>query len=448
VSTALTAFGQGTPGHLAAKRIYTQYPAAQIDFGAPTAGSTAATLDITATGSPSSDNAVEFSIMGRVIDVPWFASESADTFKTRAISYISAQVDNLSVTPSSGGSGITRLTFKVTGKIGNDCLVKAALVNAATSTEAVSGAATLTPLAGGTTDPDFTNIATAAGGKEYHYILLCVSNADAALASSSANAKRVRNIMNNLNTGLSAKLQQAIIGSTGSEASAKAGAVNVDSPIVQHINAPNALSLPCELGARELGGRLAAISLDPAANRIGEVLDDIFGSPNVIADNPAQATTEDAIGNGVTFVGYTASGDPFVIRPVTTYSVDANGATDRRCLDTQNVDGAYIVVRDIRDNIGAAFPKAKISKDAPSNSDPDVVEGVVEERDVKSWVVGRLRAWATAGVIVRERLEAAILDGSLVVQVDPADETQVNIVIPFKIVKGLAKIGVVGQRFN
>jgi phage tail sheath gpL-like len=445
--TASTAFGPGSPGHLAAIQVYNKNPGAVIDFGAPTAGATASTLNLTASGVPTSDTSVNFLIAGRSIDVLWFASETADTFKARAITYINARNNDVPVIASSGGTGVVTLTGKVLGNISLDIKVKAALNATVTGTEAITGG-TLAALAGGTTDPDFTLITGAAAGTEYHYILLCLSNTDAVLTSASANAKRVRNIINNLNFGLNAKLQMFVVGSTASVASTKAGSVASNADVGEWIVAPNMLSLPCELGAREVAGRLAAVSIDPAANRIGEILDGLYPPLVIQAERVTTPTSEDALGNGVSIVSYNQSGDPFLIRAVTSYSVDSAGAADRRLLDTQNVDASYIVTRDIRDNLPKQFPNAKITKDAPSDSDPDPVEGVLEERDIKSWVVGRLRTWVTLGVLDRTKLETAITDGSLIVQVDPSDETQVDYVLPFKIVKGLAKHSVVAQRFN
>ncbi|HEX4334697.1 MAG TPA: hypothetical protein VH062_02220 [Polyangiaceae bacterium] len=448
-ATASLAYGSGSVGHLAAKQIYRKYPTAVVDFGAPTAGTGSATLSITASGSPVADQSVNWLIAGRSIDVPWLAGQSADTFKANAIATISSKTTDLPLTASSGGTGVTTLTFKVTGNNGNDCKVRVKLNAAQNGTEAVAGAATLTALSGGSSDPDYTAIATAAGGKEYHYIVPCLSNVDAQSASGTANAKRIRTIMGNVGSGLNAKLQQCIIASTGALSATKVGAIGLNSPLFEDVDVPNALSLPCEISGREAGARLAVVSIDPAGNRIGEVLDGIYGSIDPITDNPVLATSEDALGNGVSLVAYNVSGDPVLIRPITTYSLDASGGADRRCLDVQNVDGAFIVVRDIRDNLPLVFPRAKIMRDVPPDGDPPDIEGVIEERDVRAWVVSRIRqVWVKKGVVQLQAFEAAVADGSLIVAVDDGDETQVNLVIPFKIVKPLAKFGVVGQRFN
>lgn len=444
--SAATAFGIGTPGHLTAKQIYTLDPSAEIDFGAPTAGAGTATLNVTASGSPTGNTSVHFDIAGREWDVEWNAGETADTFKTRAIASITQRTQDLPVTAVSGGVGIITINAKVTGNISNDIRVKAALNLAVTGTEAMAGALTHTSLAGGTTEPDFTTILANAAGKEYAYIVPCLSNADAETTGGSSNVARVVTHIVNNQTGLNAKLQQAIVASTSAtHTAAKAAAINRNKAELEFVFGFFARSLPCELAGREAGGRLKATSIDPAANRIGEEYTGVYGSPNVIADTPTDSELEDALTNGLSMLSFTPQGKLYIVRPITTYSQDTSGGADRRLLDTQNVDATYAVARDIRSALPAEFPQAKISKDIPPGEEPPP-EGVVEERDIKGFVIGRLRFWARSGVILRAKLDAAIADGSLIVRVNPTDPSQVDIVIPINIVPPLAKFGVVVQR--
>ena len=88
---------------------------------------------------------------------------------------------------------------------------------------------------------------------------------------------------------------------------------------------------------------------------------------------------------------------------------------------------------------------AKITKDIAPGEDPPP-KGVIEERDIKAFVISRLRFWQTQGVITKQSLDTAINGGTLIVEVNAQDETQVDIVLPFSIVPPLAKFGVVVQR--
>ena len=447
--SAATAFGTGTPGHLAAKLLYAKFPAAVVDFVAATAGAGSATLNVTLSGSVSSNNAIDWDIMGREFQVSWLVGETADAVKTKCINAINQRTDELAVTATSGGTGIVTLTAKLAGNWGEDILVRAKLNLTQTGTEAVAGAATHTPLAGATTDPDLTNALALMVGREYHFILPCLSNQDIANTATANNLSRVVAHIDAYDQGLGAKLQQVVAGFTGTIAQGIASTVHANggknATFGEVICCVAGRGLPCELGGREVGGRLAAEMDDPAANRIGELLDGYIGAFDKVAEQPTLAESESALGGGLALVGYTAQDLEVLIRPVTTHSQTSAGGPDRRLLDVQNVSATYIVARDLRDNLPLEFPKAKITKDTLPGEDPPP-KGVIEERDIKGWIISRLRFWQVEGVVTQASVDASIADGTLIVEVNASDATQVDIVVPFKIVPPLAKFGVVVQR--
>lgn len=446
--SAQTAFGIGTAPALAAKLIYDTFPAAVVDFISPAAGAGVATLDVTLSGAPTTNNSVLCDVMGREFEVGWLTGETADDVKDKIIDAINQRTAELACVASDGGVGVVTIDSKVAGNIGNDIKVQFILGAAQSGTEAVD-TNTPTPLAGGTTDPDFTNALAALEGQEYAYILPCLSNTDIANIATANNASRVIAHINNFNTGLNAKLEQMVVGITTTIAEATASSVAANScgndPTGELVLCINGRGLPSELAGREVGGWLLGLSTDPAVNRIDELMTGYIGAKDKIADNPTVAQSETAIGNGVALVGYTAQGQERMLRPVTTHSQDATGAPDRRLLDAQNVAATYIVARDMRSALPAEFPNAKLSKDTEPGEDPPP-RGVIEERDIKQFVISRLRFWQTQGVITKQSLDTAINGGTLIVEVDPQDATQVNIVLPFSIVQPLAKFGVVVQR--
>jgi phage tail sheath gpL-like len=443
--SAAVAWGQGTLGHLAAKQLYGALKTAVVDFGAPTAGAGAATTNVTFSGAPAANNAVEGLIMGRVYQVAWLLGETASDVRNKWVTMVNSHSDDLLVTASNGATGVMALTSKVLGNPGNDVTIKFRLVNPATGTEAVTPT-TLTPLAGGTTDADFTNILDAAQGREYHVIVTCLSNADAHVTATTSNAERALTHIATYNEGLDAKLQQLIYASTGSLSNATAAAVARNLGYAQHVLCINAGSLPCEFAGAEAGSRLAAIGIDPAANRIGVILSrTLYGSSDVTNDKPTPSQVESAIGSGLSIISYSPIEDLIDVRPVTTYSQNSVGGPDRRLLDTQNVDASYIIARDLRDTLPAEFPQAKIQKDTPAGGEPPPA-GVIEERDVRAFVISRMLAWAKSGVILRSALDEAIADETLVVEVNDDDPSQVDILVPLKVIPPLAKFGVVVNR--
>lgn len=447
--TAATGFGGGTPAHLAAVKLYARYPQAQVDFVGVTPGAGLATLDLTFTGTPTGNNAVDLDVMGREFSVGWLTAETPDEVKANVIAAINERADDLFVIASDGGVGVVTIDAKATGNEGNDVKVTAALNAAATGTEAVAGAATPTNLVGGTTDPDYATGLSSIDGKEYARILTCLSNTDVANTATKNNFGDTIDHINLLNTGLNAFLQEATCGLTTTIAAGVAASVNANgaanSEIGEMITCVNGRGLPAELAGAEVGGWLAATSLDPAANRIGEDFSDYIGAVDVAADRPSVSQSEQAIGGGLSLISYTAQDQEALARAVTTHSQTATGAPDRRLLDIQNVSATYVVSRDIRDALPLAFPNAKITKDTAAGDDPPP-KGVVEERDVKAWVINRLRTWQVRGVVLQSSLDTAIANGTLIVEVSDEDSTQVNIVLPFSIVPPLAKFGVVAQR--
>jgi|GEM_PF-2833506 len=448
-SSASVAFGPGTPAHLAAKKLYGRFQAGVVDFIAVTAGAGLATLDLTLTGVPTSNNAIDFDIMGREFQIAWLVGESVDDVKAKVIAKILELTNDLFATAVSGGVGVVEINAKTTGNEGEDIKVQAKLANPASGSEAIAGALVPTPLAGATTDPDYTTALSNLAGEEYHFIVPCMSNADITNIITKSNLSKTVDHINSLNTGLEAKLQLVIGACSTTSGAAVAASVDANGGQNEGFGelplCINGRGLPAELAGLEAGGRLAAESLDPAANRIGEQMNEYIGAVDKIADKPGLSESETTLGGGVTLISYTSQRLEVLVRPVTTHSQDSAGGPDRRLLDVQNVSATYIVARDIRSALPAEFQGAKITKDTPIGEDPPP-KGLIEERDIKAFVISRLRFWQREAVVTQASLDAAIADGSLIVQVNPSDSTQVDIVLPFSIVQPLAKTGVVVQR--
>lgn len=448
-----TLLGLGTPGHLAAKRAFEEYGLLSLDVIAPTVsvGATATGI-IEFASSPTSARTVTAKIMGREVVTSWLAGETAIQGAAKLKDAINAQTDELCVTatnPANPDDDQVLLTFKVPGPMGNDCKYSVVLTDGAGGTATAAGAklglgsgATL-----GTTEPSFATALLTIQGKEYDYILPCVSNADAELGTSSSNPGRVATYINNNDSGFNAKLQQEVVGLSGNGLSAaKTGAAAImgQGPgISQYIFCNNGQSLPCELGGLELGARVREESADPAANRINMIYrGQFYGAADLSADALTDVQVEDALQSGVTPVTYDASGNERPSRPITTYFKDSAGNPDDRILDTSRVTGTYAVAKDLRIAIPREFEGAKLSKDLLPGDD-ELPEGVVEERDVKSFVNYRVRFFIARGVVQRAKYEAALADGTFLVRVNPSDPGQCDIVLPLSIVPPLAKFSLV-----
>jgi phage tail sheath gpL-like len=433
--------GEGNPGHLAAKRLFEHYNLASVDVLAPTpSAGAAATATQTFTGPATTNGTVRFRIHGRVIDVPWLSGESATTFAARAALAINALSADLFVTVAAD-VGDLDYTAKALGPWGNDVLINASII------EGASGAAvSVNPsaLTGGTTEPNFTTALTNVDTREYRIIIACLSNADATLATSSSNADRLKTHINALNTGNQAKLQVGLVGHTGTTTNVKGGAVNRNEVAFEYIYGQTFEDLPCELAGAEAGDTLAEITVMPNANRIGRKLN-LYGPRDTAASKLTAAEVEDLLNNGVTPIDIELNTDElFVVRPITTHSLDG-GTPDYRCLDLSDVHGVYTVSQDIRTAVSQEFRGASISPDQPPNSDP-LPTHVVELKDVRAFHLGRLELWADRGVINRTQLRADVANDEFIFEINAADATQVDTLLPYSIIKPVAKFSNVTRK--
>jgi phage tail sheath gpL-like len=443
--SAVTAFGTGTLGHLASKIIYAKHAPAVVDAISPIAGSGSATLQLTATGAPSgSASTFDIGVIGRTGEVVWEVGETPTQFMAKCLNWVNERSDDLPCNAAAGAAGVGDFTSTVAGNIGNDIQMKVA-IRTQTGTEAVAGATDWTNFSGGSSDPDFTNALAALAGREYHFILGCLSNADAGNIASSSNADKIYGHINSYNTGKDAKLQQGVVGFSGALATAIAATPHANgfnnAEWMQMPYCLNGLSMPAEFGARLLVERLSAIVLDPAANIIGNTMDLVYGSKDKINDKPTASESEQALGAGVSLFSYNAQDQEVLVRSITAHSQTGAGAPDRRLLDTQNVDAAYIIARDLRDNLPLEFANAKLAEDNEAPTTP-LPPGVVQPRDIKAYIVSRLRFWVAQGVADGDALDDSLDNNELIVEINASDPTQVDIVVPTKILQPLAKMGV------
>lgn len=441
-----TLAGTGTTGHLAAVALFRAHGLALVDFIAPAASGGAV-----ATGTFTFDDATPITVAQTVtmwvkgveVEIAWLVGETDIQAATKAVAAINALTDKLPVTAANGGGtlAVVTLTAKVAGPWANDIRIRSEL-SEGTGGAIAASAATMT---GGTTEPDFSTALSNVAGQEYDFIIACVSNADAQSASATSNPGRVKTHIDNYDSGNNAKLQQAIVGLTGALADAETGSVGRNYGPMQYIFCLNGESLGCEWAGWECGRRLRAETEDPAVNRIGDPIEGLFGAADLVADAPTDAEVEEALAAGISIISYDAQGDPFMVRPITTYSEDSGGNTDRRLLDVSGVSGTYAFAKHLRTVIPQEFAGAKLSVDLADTDEPPP-PGVVQERDIKAFIIGEYRVFTGRGILRRDTLEEVLDDGTLVVQVNDTDETQVDIVIPVAVVKPLAKIGTYVQR--
>jgi phage tail sheath gpL-like len=437
-----TALGAGTPGHLASKRFFQRYPLGSLDVIAPTASAgAAATGTQTFTGPATENSTIRFRIHGRQIDVAWLNGEAATTFVTRAVATINQQAADLFVTASDATGGSILFTAKVAGPWGNDVRLWAGIIEGGGGIAVTVNPANCT---GGTTEPTFATALTTVSTREYRRIIPCISNADAADTSSSSNAERLANHINTFETGSAALLQVGVVGVTGTTSNAKAGAIDRNNEAMQYVLGRSWDDLPCELAAAEAGDALRWASVRANYNRIGNT-HELYGPRDVVTNKLSATEIEDLLSNGVTPLDIDSlTGVPYLVAPITTHST-SGGAPDYRAYHLSDTDAMYSVFGDLRTAVPQEFKNSSISPDLPAGGDP-LPEGVVERRDVEAFIVSRLRGQVRAGVVQGPALDQSVQAGELQVTIDELDESQVNIFVPTKIIKPLAKFGMYASK--
>lgn len=439
-----TLAGPGGLAHLAATRLFEEYPTATLDciFMADASGNSAAgTITFDATTPVSSAQTVTTKIAGYEFTIVWNAAETAIVAATRLVAKIGTLSKFLPVTAANGGGTLAAvtLTFKQKGKAGLDCKYSVAL------SEGIGGAATAAAaaLTGGTTEPDPANAILKMAGREWRFILPCISNADMALASATGTMGKLKTYIAANDSGIGALLQTAHTVCTDSTTNAKAMTNQHCFEYFSHHLARGALSLPCEWAGAAVGAYARDSKVDPAHPFVQqELVATLVGSPDTATDDLTVAEQEDLLNSGVSYFGRTAQGVPRFERPISTYFEDADGNADDRVLDISKTFALVAVGSDLRTFCQRTFRGKKLMKNLPTGNTP-IPPGIVEEKDAKGLIVGRLRsAWVTAGVIRGDKLDEVLADESLVVQVDPLDETQLDVFLPLRVVPPLVKTSI------
>lgn len=450
-----TFLGPGAQGHLALKAVFAEFKTASVDLvttAIPAGVAASATVTFDDTSPVTSARTVTLEIMGRPVVIAWLVGETKVDAATKLAAAVNALGDDLfcSAANAGGTTEVCTLTAKQAGTQGNDIKVYLTVADGAGGTVALGGTSA-DHFTNGTLETNISTALTAISGKTYHLILLCTSNADAGSASGTSNPAKLKAHIGSLNSGIGARLQTGIFGATGTPSLIKTGTAALNSEILEVQYCQQAQSLPCEWAGAEAGQRAREISLKPVKNRIGMLYrHTLYGARDLIADALTAAETEDLLFAGVSPTGYDSTNAPFPIRPVTCYFKDSGGNADSRVLDTSRVDGLFAVLNDLQVALPQQYAGQNITENL-ADGEEELPPDTTEIGEVKEFVIARCMYWArTRGVLSLARLLEAIgtdqEPGDLIVQIDPTDDTQVDIVLPLKTVPILAKFSLVANQ--
>jgi phage tail sheath gpL-like len=441
-----TRAGVGGLTHLAAQRLFEENPTASVDLilmDAPSGNAAAGTITFDDSTPVTVDQVVTATICGRTILSDWFAGETDIEAATRLVSKINAATKRVPVTAANGGGtlAVVTLTAKSKGKWGLDVSYDCELSDG-TGGAVTTAAANLT---GGTTEPDAQNSLDLVLAREYRLIVPCLSNADLATATTASNMGLIKAHISGNNSGIGALLQTAHTGCTDSTTNAKAMSNQHGFEYFSHHLCRGGQSLPAEWGAAIAGMYGREIRSD--ANHpfvLAEFKDstEIYGSADINGDQLTAAEIEDLLTSGVAYIDYTAQRRPRLARPITTYFEDSDGTGDDRVLDVSKVFGMIAVGSDLRVQVQREFRGKKLLPALPSGRTP-IPPNIVEEKDAKAFILARLRSqWVGAGVVNGVKLDEVVEDESLIVRVNPTDETQLDVFLPLRIIPPLVKTSI------
>jgi phage tail sheath gpL-like len=437
------ALGEGSLGHLAAIQMYAAFGNLQLDVVAPAPPTGApASITLVIAGTPSDENQFTVTVAGRESPiVSWAFGESIGTFRTRLIGVINAiRTDRgralLPVTASDGsGGGDVDVDANGDGYWGNDITISVTKIKGTGGT-LTSPAANLS---GGTGDFDIGNALASVATTEYAAIGLATSNTDASDDDATSNPGLLAAYIAEKAEGLDALLQYGYVGHTGSIANVELGAIGRNFTNMTYAFIRDGQSLPSEVMGWDLGDSMRWYAQRASYNRIGNSAPYLIGGADKTTDKLSGPEVEDLLSNGVTPYDFPQTGETlYCIAPITTHSQDDNANNDVRCYWQLEPWVFNAIGRDLRTAVPAEFPNASITEDLPPGADA-LPPGVVERRDVFSFVVGRTRAYVPIGWIQSNYLEEVVASGELQVEIDQTDPSQVNIFIPARAVKPLAK---------
>ncbi len=439
-----TLLGAGTRGHLLAKALFKEDGTARVDLViCAEAGTVKGSGTLTWASTPTVTWTYTLRVCGREYTGSWPAGTTHINQAIAITSLIASKTNELPVTCTDNGSGVNTIAAKTDGTWGNDIIVELEIVGGATGT--IDGATTKVTknLSSGTGEYDPAAALTLVSTTEYDFIAPVSGNTVINTSGSTTVPAKVQTHIDGLDTGLNAKLQQMVLGFTGTSSSALTAAGYRNFGPSQLVVWQAARSLPCEIQGAELGQRLRERAIDPAVNRIDmPYVAELFGPISLASSALSEIQVEALLNGGATPIEQLDNGEVRPKRPITTYHVDGSNNPDYRLLDTSRVDGIYDVAKDYRSFVGQRYRGKKLAPDQPAGSDP-LPPNTVMPRTVRADLIARTRIWIDKGVVQRQAFEEAVANGEFIVAIDDADTAQLDIVSPLKIVPPFAKASIV-----
>ena len=403
-ATAAALFGYGSQAHMMARAAITAYQSVDLTVlpVPPHAAGIAATGTVTLSGAATSAGVVKLSIGNSYVAVAASYQDTAASILAELVAAINdEQVPvTAAITTADGGTPTATLTAKNKGTLGNAIML-------ALSNTVAGFTATKTAMTGGQQDPDIDDALAAVFASSYN--IYCVPWAAAEQLTA------LREHLEGISGPLEQRRATGWTATPSSLATATTLAGQLNSGRISLACLPGTASLPEELAAAYAA--VAASEEDPARPLNTLELSGIAAP--AVADRLGRKEQEVMLKNGATPLEVGPGDVVQIVRAVSTYTRNAEGATDISLLDMTTIRTLDYTCKAVKERVDLRFPREKLSARTPAK--------------VRSEVLDVLRGLDDLEIL--EEVEANA--EGVIAERDLNDPNRLNIKIPADVVNGL-----------
>ncbi|GAB6035823.1 phage tail sheath C-terminal domain-containing protein [Fundidesulfovibrio butyratiphilus] len=392
---AASLFGPGSQAHLMARAAITAnaYLRLTVIGLAADDASAAATATAAFTGPAAGIGVVGLAIGTQTVQVATALGDTATAMAQSLADKINTHA-SLPVTATAAAGTLT-LTARNAGAAGNAIGVSASV--------AVAGVTVVvTPMAGGLIDPDIAP-ALAAVFADGHDIIVTPYADQASLTA-------LRQHLDAVSHALEQRGAVGVYAATGTLAAATTLAGLVNSGRITGALLPGSQSLPLEVAAAYAA--VIASEEDPARPLNTLALTGI--SPPPVARRLSRMEQETLLANGVTPLEVGPGEVVQIVRAITTYTLDAQGASDIALLDLTTIRTLDYLRKACRERIALRFPREKLSSRTAPKVRSELIDVLLKCEELE--IVEEVKANLPALIVERDLQDPNRLDAKI-----PAD---------------------------
>lgn len=383
------------------------------------AGGTAATGDITFSGTVTAAGTLNLYIAGKAVKVSVAAAASMASIATAVAAAIQADT-SLPVSAAVNGVDDTQvdLTAKWKGLTGNDIDLR---VNYYTGEFLPAGlAVAFTAMASGAGNPDISEIVTVMGDIQYHDIIMPWTDA--------ANLTALETELSDRFGPLRVIEGQAYAAARGTQSALTTLGNARNSPHVSILGA-NASPTPPWIWAAVYGAVVSYYAdIDPARPFQTLALPGVL--PPKETDEFTQSERNILLYDGISTFEVATGGVVRIERAITTYQKNAQDVADASYLDVNTMLTVAYLRASLRIRIALRYPRHKLANDGTNFGSG---QAIATPRMIRGEIIALFREWEAAGLA--ENIDQ--FKGDLIVQRNESDPNRVDALVPPDIVNQL-----------